>query len=106
MENSDCDKCRQLSDQFIELEKRIDALELRNSRVESDKSWETSNTRILFITLMTYIVCFIVFTLIEAASPWRNALIPTVGYYLSTRSIPRLRAWFYKRTGSLPHLRA
>ncbi len=38
------------------LEKRIEAIEKRNKKVETDKAWETSMTRKICIMVLTYIV--------------------------------------------------
>jgi len=39
-----------------DLVQRVERLEIRNYRVEGDKAWETSWTRRLGVTLMTYMV--------------------------------------------------
>ena len=38
------------------LEERIEKIELRNSKVELDKKWETSIIRKIIICILTYIV--------------------------------------------------
>lgn len=40
---------------MITLESRVEAIEKRNLKVESDKSWEGSITRRVLIVLFTYI---------------------------------------------------
>ena len=42
-----------------ELEKRIEAIEKRNKKVEIDKAWETSWTRRVCIMILTYIIVII-----------------------------------------------
>lgn len=85
-------------DQRIEqLEAAIRTIELRNARVEADKAWETSRFRVLTIAVMTYAV--VGFFLMSAgfADPWVNALVPTIGYALSTQSIPVIKRWWIGR---------
>lgn len=77
-----------------ELEKEIRALKERNLRVEADKAWEVSIFRVATITIITYIVAVIVFKLIGVKNYFLNALIPTIGYYLSTQSLPVIKRWW------------
>ncbi len=59
--------------------------------MEADKAWETSIFRIVSITFITYIIATAVMWGIHVEKPWLGALIPTIGYYLSTQSLPRLK---------------
>lgn len=74
-------------------------IEVRNHRVEADKAWETSLTRVVFILSTTYLLTGLVFHLIQAPNPFRNAIIPTLGYFLSTLSLPFVKAWWLDRVG-------
>lgn len=84
-----------------ELKKEIDLIKERNKKVEADKAWETSNSRVIFITASTYIITTIVFALIGVKNFFLSALIPTIGYYLSTQSLPLVKKFwvdkFYKK---------
>ena len=40
----------------MEIEKEIETIKERNSRVELDKAWEVSWTRRLFIAISTYVI--------------------------------------------------
>lgn len=76
------------------LESRLQALEQRNHRVDLNKAWETSLTRRLTISLITYVFASLI--LIHLSTPnWPIAsLIPVCGYWLSTLSLPLIRqAW-------------
>ncbi len=73
------------------LESEIQELKNRNARVEVDKAWEVSNCRKLSICLLTYIITMIVFVIIGVRDFYLTALIPTVGYYLSTLSLPFIK---------------
>ena len=78
----------------MDLEQRIQKIEERNTRVEAEKAWETSSFRIGSIMVITYIVACGVLFGIGNSNPFRNALIPVVGYFLSTQSLPFIkRSW-------------
>lgn len=80
---------------MISLEKlahRIDLIESRNKRVEKYKKWETSLTRKLLIILFTYLSIGIYMYAINIDRPLLNAIIPTLGFTLSTLSL----TWFRK----------
>ncbi len=75
-------------------EKELDAIIDRNKRVEKDKAWETSLTRRVIITVMTYLVMVLFLLVIGMSYPWLNALVPTAGFVLSTLSLPFFKnAW-------------
>lgn len=69
------------------VEDRISKIEQRNIRVEADKTWETSWTRRFFIALFTYLVISLYMSVIGIESPWLNAIVPTVGFLLSTLTL-------------------
>ncbi len=78
------------------MEKEIELIKERNRGVEIDKAWETSNTRRIIIAFMTYIIIVIFLLLINAPSPWLLALVPTIGYILSTLTLLIFRKWWVK----------
>ncbi len=69
------------------IEERIQIIEQRNKRVEVEKAWETSFVRVSTIMLLTYVIACGVLFVIGNGNPFRNALIPVVGYFLSTLSL-------------------
>ncbi len=73
------------------LEERIARIEARNAKVDADKAWETSHTRRGFIALITYLAAGFSLYLLGSNAPWFYALIPVLGYILSTLTIPLLR---------------
>jgi len=80
-----------------QLEKRIEEIEKRNQRVEIDKAWETSWTRKIIISLLTYfiVVCFFYFA--NLPKPFINALIPAGAFILSTFSVSLVKKiWMRK----------
>jgi len=62
-------------------------IKLRNARVEADKAWETSPCRKISILIITYTFATIVMWVIDVPQPYLNALIPTLGFFLSTLSL-------------------
>jgi len=70
------------------LDKRVLAIEERNARVEQDKKWETSWARRLLLALFTYLSVGFYMQAIRIASPWLNAIIPSLGFLLSTLTLP------------------
>ena len=66
----------------------IEQIKERNRRVEADKAWETSKTRKIIITLMTYVVIVFFLWSIDTPNPWYNAIVPAIGFILSTLSLP------------------
>jgi hypothetical protein len=75
-----------------ELEKEIEKIKARNKSVESDKAWETSATRKILIALCTYFSIALYLKFIVHIDPWINAIVPAIGFMLSTLSLP----WFKK----------
>jgi hypothetical protein len=78
----------------MSIEQRIKAIEERNARVEADKAWETSWTRRIAIVILTYIVVLVFFLTIRAAHPFLSALVPAMGFLLSTLTISALKKWW------------
>lgn len=79
-----------------ELEKRISNIERRNKKVELDKAWETSITRKIIISILTYIVIVLFFLVAELPKPFINSIVPTTGFILSTLSLPYIKKIWIK----------
>ncbi len=79
-----------------ESKEEIEKIKERNVRVELDKAWETSKTRRIIISVMTYIIIVVFLYSINAPNPWLNALVPTVGFVLSTLTLPFFKKWWIK----------
>ena len=81
-----------------ELEKKIEKIEKRNKRVEADKAWETSFLRKILIIIFTYIFAVLYLKIADTTNPWFGAVVPCVGFYLSTQSIKIVKtSWINKR---------
>ena len=74
----------------------MENIKKRNLRVETDKAWETSFFRVFAIALITYIVAAFVLYVIGVESFLLSAFVPTVGYYLSTRTLPIVKRWWIR----------
>ncbi|MDP2643099.1 hypothetical protein COY05_04390 [Candidatus Peregrinibacteria bacterium CG_4_10_14_0_2_um_filter_38_24] len=78
------------------LQKEIDTIKTRNKKVELDKAWETSWTRKLVILILTYIVIVIFFFAANLENPFLNAIVPSIGFFLSTLTITIFKNWWIK----------
>lgn len=82
------------------LEDRIQLIEERNKRVEADKAWEGSWTRKVSIMLMTYLVVAAYLRFVVQIDPWINAIVPVLGFVLSTLTISLLKSYWINRRDS------
>lgn len=73
---------------MTDYEKRIELIEKRNKRVELDKAWEVSIFRRVVIAILTYFVIVLFFVAAGLPKPFVNPIVPTVGFVLSTLSMP------------------
>ena len=66
-----------------------------------DKAWETSWTRKLLILTLTYFVVVIFFYIANLPKPFINSLVPTMGFFLSTLTVPWIKTiWLRKNAGN------
>lgn len=72
------------------LEERVTKIEERNKLVERNKSWETSWTRKILLIIFTYLAIALYLKFIVGINPWINAIVPALGFLLSTLTLP----WF------------
>ncbi len=82
---------------MITLESRIKKIEERNKRVELDKAWETSTERKVLISLLTYFVVVSYFIYGGVEKPFLNAVVPTMGFLLSTITFNFFKKWWIKK---------
>ncbi len=78
------------------MEERIQVIEERNRRVELDKKWEKSFARIFTVSVITYIVAYVFLYNINATNPFLSALVPVLGFILSTQSLPFIKKLWLK----------
>jgi len=88
-------------DKFNEFENRIQVIEKRNKYVELNKSWENSWTRKLLIIVFTYLSIALYLKFIVGIDPWINAIVPSLGFLLSTLTLSYFKSlwakYLYKR---------
>ena len=88
---------------MTDLEQRIAAVEARNARVTADKAWETSFLRRGLIAGITYVCGVILLSIIGDDVAWKHALVPVMGYLLSTFSLPPIKKlWIERRLAKKP----
>lgn len=81
-----------------DIEQRLGEIESRNVRVGMDKAWETSLTRKLSIAAITYVIASVYMALFLKDAHWyAGALVPVIGYLLSTLSLPVIRKYWQSR---------
>lgn len=81
-----------------ELTQRVEKIEQRNRKVETDKAWEGSLTRKLLIVLFTFFSIGTYMWAIGVERPLLNAVIPSLGFTLSTLTLPYFKQlWTKKR---------
>ena len=78
-------------------EKEVKEIKERNKRVEADKAWETSVVRKVLIAVFTYIIIVLFFWVMALPSPLINAIVPTVGFVLSTLSMPYFKKYWINK---------
>ena len=87
--------------QLQELEHRIHTIEQRNKNVELDKAWEGSNTRKILLAVFTYVCIALYLHFIIHIDPILNAIVPAIGFLLSTLTLPFFKSlwakYFYRR---------
>jgi len=79
---------------MTDLEARITQIEERNKKVEAEKAWETSLFRKISLVALTYCIMVAIFYSMGTPGPFRNAIVPTVGYLLSTLSLAALKSYW------------
>jgi len=83
-------------DNLKKIEQEIEKIKIRNSKVEIDKAWETSLSRKILIAVLTYFIVVLFFKFAHLPDPFINAIVPTIGFLLSTLSIPFFKRFWIK----------
>lgn len=81
----------------MDIEKEIQSLKERNKRVEADKAWETSIFRKVLILVVTYFVASLALYVIGTPKFYLGAIIPTIGFFLSTLGFNFVKKWWVSR---------
>ena len=81
-----------------EIIEEISAIKARNKKVETDKAWETSWTRRIWIAILTYFVVVLYsFIVTRFNNIWLSSIVPVIGFILSTLSLRFVRHIWEKR---------
>ena len=80
----------------MNFEAEIKKIQERNKKVELDKAWETSKTRKMSIAFLTYFVMVLVMYSLDMDNPFISAIIPTLGFTLSTFSLDFIKNFWKK----------
>lgn len=78
------------------LEERVEKIEKRNREVEQNKAWETSWSRRGLVAIFTYLAIALYLKFVVGIDPWINAIVPTVGFLLSTLTLPYFKTLWSK----------
>lgn len=78
------------------LEKEIETIKERNRRVEREKSWETSWTRKIIISALTYLVISLFFLFAGISEPFVNSIVPAIAFIISTLSVSLIKNFWLK----------
>jgi hypothetical protein len=84
--------------QLEDLDNRLSKIEHRNKSVERDKAWETSITRKILVAFFTYFAIALYLKFIVGINPWINAIVPSIGFLLSTLTLPYFKKLWEKYT--------
>ena len=79
------------------LQNAVEKIKVRNRRVELDKAWETSLMRKVVILCLTYVVTVLFFFAAGFPNPFLNAIVPSLGFFLSTLTVPVFKQWWMKK---------
>lgn len=86
-----------MEDRIKELEEKIEKIEKRNKKVEGDKGWETSLLRKILIIILTYVFAVLYLKVADTTNPFFGAVVPCVGFFLSTQTLNIIKKWWLKR---------
>lgn len=81
----------------MNIEKEIKSIKERNARVEADKAWETSLFRKICILIVTYFLAWLLMVITGTPKPYLNALVPTLGFFLSTLTLGFAKSLWLKK---------
>jgi len=84
-----------MQNEIENLKKEIELIKSRNRLVENDKAWEVNPLRRGLIAVFTYLSISLYMWAVNIDQPFLNAIVPTVGFLLSTLTLP----WFRKMWG-------
>lgn len=81
----------------MSVDEELELIKERHRRVEANKAWKTSKTRALFVAMITYFVMILVMHAIKVENPFISAIIPTLGFVLSTLSVNSVKRFWVNK---------
>ena len=81
-------RLKELENKTQTLEDSLGRIIQRNKKVEENKAWETSLTRKGLLITFTYLSVGFYMQAIDVKDAWINAVIPSLGFLLSTLTLP------------------
>lgn len=81
----------------MSIDEELEQIKERNRRVEANKAWETSKTRALLVAAITYFVMILVMHAIKVENPFISAIVPTLGFLLSTLSVNSVKKFWINK---------
>lgn len=81
----------EIEEELRRLQYEISQIHERNAQVERNKSWETSRSRLVAVTAITYFTMILIFTALGSSRPFLDAVVPTTGFILSAQSLSIVR---------------
>ena len=90
------------SNSMMEIEERlqlmqgeINLLKQRNYEKDRGKEFESSYTRIFFLMAVTYVtLALYMYYVLKTSRPYLDAIVPTVGFNISTWGLPYVKEWW------------
>lgn len=76
------------------IQDEVDHINRRNIEKDRGKEFETSYTRVIFLMTITYSTLFGYMSIIKTNNPALDAIVPTVGFNISTWSLPYIKEWW------------
>lgn len=92
-----------LSERMERLQAEVEALKQRNFEKDRGKEYEGSYTRIFFLMMITYWTLFAYMYIIETNNPFLDAIVPTVGFNISTWKLPFVKEWWIQANHYYTH---
>jgi len=78
------------------LRAELEEIKTRNTKVETDKCWETSWVRKIVIFVLTYVAITIYFYAAGLPEPTINSFVPALAFVISTLSLPFFKSLWEK----------
>lgn len=88
-----------------EIVEELQKIQRRNRRVTIDKAWEVSATRRFFVGVLIYIIASLWLVSLGDSLALLKALVPSIGYIISTFSLPMVKKQWVQSKYSVRKIR-